>query len=393
MKLLIVATTLSRAGGGVSEAVRLQALSLAGQAEIRVEALRNPNDAADLKQWGSLDVRVHDRFKGRYALSFSLLRSLLRSNADIVHVHGLWQFPSLAVMIWAHVTGKPYVVTPHGMLEPWIVSRSRPVKKAVSWLYQDRFLKRAAAFQILTEKERSDIAPYLADQIVAEIPNYVPAFSASSEKPAWWRPSFEGRTVYLFFGRIHEKKGCMELAEAWADVCRRDTAFRERSALVFCGWNDGLEGFEGRVQTLEGEIGNILFAGPQYGEDKRRALSSASFFVLPSKSEGLPMAILEAWSAGIPSIMTPECNLLTGFVKGAALETGSSRERIAESLLASADLSPLQREEMGRNAARIVAEDYSKEKVARSLLDLYAGCLRRGAAQIEGDISTDGVSA
>lgn len=379
MKVTIVTPTLSRAGGGVSEAVRLQAFSIADQAQVRVEALRNPNDKADLAQWAPLDVKLHTRFAGRYALSLGLLRSLLRSDADIVHVHGLWQFPCLAVMVWSLLSRRPYIVTPHGMLEPWILSRSRVLKKWVSWFYQDRFLRRAAAFQILTAKERSDIAPYLTNQIVVEIPNYVPSFSRTSEKPAWWRASFEGRTIYLFFGRVHEKKGCMELAEAWATICRRDISFGNRSVLVFCGWNDGLEGFEDRVQALADELGNILFAGPQYGEEKRRSFSAASFFVLPSKSEGLPMAILEAWSAGLPSIMTPECNLPIGFEKMIAIETATDSERIAESFAAVDRLDSQERESMGIQAKKIVTEKYSKEMVATSLLNLYASCLSENA--------------
>jgi hypothetical protein len=41
---------------------------------------------------------------------------------------------------------------------------------------------------------------------------------------------------------------------------------------------------------------------------------------LPSFSEGLPMSVLEAWSYGLPVVMTPECNLPEGFACGAALE-------------------------------------------------------------------------
>lgn len=384
MKLAIVTTTLSRAGGGVSEAVRLQALAIADSAEVTVKALQSPHDAADLQSWGALDVRLHRRLpSGRYALSIDLLRSLMHSGADIVHIHGLWQFPCFAVLIWSKLTRKPYVVTPHGMLEPWIMSRSSPLKKVVSWLYQDRFLKHAAAFQILTEKERSDVAPYQEHQVIAEIPNYVPPFVRAEEKPAWWRQSFDGRNVYLFFGRVHEKKGCLELADAWADLCRKNSGFSDRSALVFCGWNDGLEGFETRIGELQIEFGNALFAGPQYGVDKRRSLSSATFFVLPSKSEGLPMAILEAWSAGLPSIMTPECNLPIGFSSGAAIRTGLTVGEISESLLAADRLDAADRAAMGERAVAVVAREYSREKVAQSLLGLYADCLRRGAPSNE----------
>ena len=393
MKVTLVTSSIGRGGGGVSEAVRLQALALSKHADITVLSLQGKAGEQDLADWGDAKIQTFRSLVafGRFGVSPGLLIALLRSDSDIVHVHGLWQFPPLAVYIWSLVTGKPYVVTPHGMLEPWIMARSRWLKTAVGQVYQNRFLRRANAFHILTAKERSDVGAFLTDQIVEEIPNYVPDFTRQSERPGWWHKDLEERRIYLFFGRIHEKKGCMELADAWSSLCRKDPLFKQRSALVFCGWNDGLTGFEEHVAVLDREFGNIVFAGPQFGVDKARSLSASHFFVLPSKSEGLPMAILEAWSAGIPVIMTPECNLPVGFERNIAIRTGSSREAIAESLINASAINEDARLAMGRHASQFVASDYSRQRVSRSLLSLYRRCLGQLEHLIQGDMKRSDV--
>ena len=76
----------------------------------------------------------------------------------------------------------------------------------------------------------------------------------------------------------------------------------------------------------------IAFLGPVYGEQKQKLLREARFMVLPSLSEGLPMAILEAWAAATPCLMSAACNLPEGFAQGAALETGTEADSIAGAL-------------------------------------------------------------
>lgn len=382
ISVLFSLPNVSRTGGGVSESARLQvaALTQNGDTDISVLSFDDVYFAEDRENWTAGDVRAF-RTYGPKSFGFSpgLLWALLRERPDVVHVHGVWQFHCAVVYLWSILTGRPYVVTPHGMLEPWIRARSRRLKWLVSKLYQDRFLKRAAAFHILTEKERQDVAEYLCGQPTIVIPNYAPPFRNAPVLPGWWKPEFEGRDIFLFMGRIHEKKGCIELCEAWDRVCSENKDFANRSALVFCGWNDGLVGFEEKVLALDNVHENAVFAGPQYGDDKRRSLSVASFFILPSKSEGLPMAILEAWSAGIPAIMTRECNLPEGFAREAAIPTGSDVGSVALSLNSASKMSEDLRSQTARNAKALLQERFSPESVRVALLNMYRSAVNGGS--------------
>jgi glycosyltransferase involved in cell wall biosynthesis len=160
--------------------------------------------------------------------------------------------------------------------------------------------------------------------------------------------------------------------DAWARLSAEDPGFRDGSLLVFCGWNDGIQGFETRVETLGRELSNVLFAGPQYGPEKHRSMGAAKYFMLPSKSEGLPMAILEAWAAGVPTIMSPECNLDIGFERGAAFRTGFTVDAIYPSLKAAHALSDDAWRVASEKAKALVAEKYSEESVRTGLVSLYA---------------------
>ncbi len=376
-RVLFVVSSISRAGAGVAESVRLLAKAVSEQSvDVEVMTLEDKYYRQDVDRWYPLSVRGFPMIGSpRYGFSPALCFRLLGSGADLVHVHGVWTFHCLAVYLWALLRRRPYVVTPHGMLEGWVRKRSPILKRIISLLYHTRFLRGAALFHLLTENESVDCADFASGGRSRVVPNYVEPFEQPPGRPGWWENAFEGRDVYLFFGRIHEVKGCAELCRAWDTLCAGDHAFRERSVLVFCGWIDGVRGFEQCVAEVRERHGNVVFSGPQYGEDKKRSIAAASFFLLPSRREGLPMSVLEAWAAGKPVLMTAGCNLAIGFDVGAAIEIGADEEGIRIGLRSASALTTERRSEMGRAGRRLVAERYSAHTVAAGMMALYHDAL------------------
>jgi glycosyltransferase involved in cell wall biosynthesis len=179
------------------------------------------------------------------------------------------------------------------------------------------------------------------------------------------------RDIYLYLGRIHEKKGCAELCVAWKQLCEENEQFAARSILVFCGWIDGIPEFEQSISLLSDRFGNVVFAGPQYGSAKENSFARASFLVLPSKSEGLPVAVLESWAFAKPVLMTEECNLSIGFEHGAALRIRTEPQSIAEGLAACSLMSTADREAMGLAGQHLVEQYYSKSAVIGAMAALY----------------------
>lgn len=360
-RLLLVTAHASRAGGGVSVATRDLARIMMRDFDVSVIASADgPTRAEDEPEWAGIDVTTFATVgPRRYAFSPGLLHAVLRARCDIAHVHGLWQFHCLAVLLLQLIRRVRYVITPHGMLEPWILARSRGTKWMIGRAYQNRFLRRASAIHVLTAQERDDVTAVVGSAPSLIIPNFVERMAPPDRKPAWWEPAFEGRDIFLFLGRIHSKKGCLELCDAWDRINANDTGFRDRSALIFCGTPDDISDFPDRIAASSARFDNIRFAGPQYGDDKQRSLAAATFFCLPSKSEGLPIAVIEAWACGVPAMMTPECNLLIGFERGAAIATGTDVQAIATSLAELSVLSLERRQAMADAACTLVTECFS----------------------------------
>lgn len=386
----IVIPSITNSGGGVSEVVRLLSGGLIadGRWAVDVHTLVEPGFTEALRGYDGCRIVASRRLGSRrFGFSLGMLRSMLASKADVTHVHGLWGFHCLAAYLWHLKTGKPYVVTPHGMLEAWILNRSRMLKAAISALYHRRFLLGATMFQVLTAKERDDVRAVLPSAPTRIIKNFVvpPAELAALGRPSWWREGFANRTVFLFFGRIHEKKGCMELCDAWERLSRDVPGFAESSALVFCGWVDGLDGIQQRVAELDQAFGNALFAGSQYGDDKWRSLAAATFMVLPSKSEGLPLAVVESWAAGTPVIMTAECNLPEGFEAGAAIQILPDRDGIAAGLARAHAMDGAARDDMRNRGSSLVAGQFSRTSVIDAIVDLYNAAVASSPRRNHGD--------
>lgn len=90
------------------------------------------------------------------------------------------------------------------------------------------------------------------------------------------------------------------------------------------------------------------------------------------------MAVLEAWSHGLPVFMTPECNIPEGFSEGAAIEIPNSPEELGRVLRR--ELTRPDLPEVGQAGRRLVEQTYSWPRVVSELSNVYEWLV--GAAQL-----------
>ena len=340
----------SRAGGGVFEAVVAQAgliRDLGG--EPQVFALNDHPDAADLARFGNAPVSLSTA-RGPQQIGFApgLLPALQAARLDALHLHGIWMYPSRAGAQWAKQTGRPYFVSPHGMLDPWITARGRWKKALARAGYERDNWRHATALHALTDSEARDIARESGRIDSLVIPNSGPEAIAGARSVR--------DPLLLYIGRVHPKKNLVALVEGWGVAIRS-----KHARLVIAGWGDPQDVAE--LRTAIGlSDGSVEFVGPVYGAAKRALLDSARFVVLPSLSEGLPMAILEAWAAGTPVVMTADCHLEDGFAAGAALRCGHASAEIASSI-----------------STALAADEPSWRTMAQAALGLARGRFSAGA--------------
>jgi len=368
MKVAIVTAHMSRAAGGVAECVKGLAQGLAEQrVDARIVGVADDQYPEDAKQWGD-SADPHLALGPRaFGWAPSMRNGLTAFEPDVTDAQGLWMYPSLANLRHAKMKGRPYVVTPHGMLDPWAVGRARWKKRLVATWFERAHLERAACIRAIAPAEVRAIRAFGLRNPVALVPNGV---DLPIDTPAPAPAPSEPRTL-LFLGRIDPKKGVAELLRAWAAVEAEARASGWRLQVTGWGHPKYVTRMQALVRELELSPETFVWTGPRYGEAKAACYRDASAFVLPSASEGLPMAVLEAWSYRLPALLTDACNLPSGFEVGAARRIEPTPASIANGIRDLMRAGAATRSTMGTAGRRLVETQFTWPIVAAEMLDTY----------------------
>ena len=256
------------------------------------------------------------------------------------------------------------------MLDPWTLRRSRWKKRLAARWFENEHLRRAACLRALNQDEAAAFRAYGLRNPIAIVPNGV-------DLPDETAPAIGSSRTLLFLGRIDPKKGLAELLRAWRRVVA--AAGADGWHLQITGWGD--PGYVAAMQALARDLDlgrHVTFTGPLFGEGKADAFRNAAAFVLPSFSEGLPMAVLEAWSHGLPVLMTRACNLPEGFTAGAAIRIETDPEAMAKTLVAFMQTPASERRAMGEAGRRLVEERFTWDRVAADMHEVYTWVLGGG---------------
>ena len=375
MNLAIVTASLSREAGGMFEAVQAPANLL--QQRGHTVSVYGIDDAKLSAARASWQVKRLSSFpsKGpaRFAYAPEMAKLLIPEKYDVLHLHGLWNYPSYAASRWNREGSGKMVISPHGMLDPWALRNSGLKKRLAGWVYENANLRSAGAMRALCVAEAESIAALGLKVPIAIVPNGVTLPEAADPRA----PSDANRRTLLFLGRIHPKKGLAELINAWAIAVKQLPALHDDWQLEIAGWDDGdhLPGL--RTLAQERGLTNIAFRGPLYGKAKDEALAGCDAFILPSRSEGMPMSVLEAWAYRKPVLMTAACNIPEGFKAGAAFPIEHEPEALAASLIELLD-QPEALAEAGRRGRLLVEEHFTWDRVTDQHASLFAWLAGRG---------------
>jgi glycosyltransferase involved in cell wall biosynthesis len=322
--------------------------------------------------------------RGRYAYN-PRLTSWLRqrsSDFDAVVVHGLWQYHGFGAWRALRRSSIPYFVFTHGMLDPWFKVNYplKHLKKSIYWsCIEYRLLRDARAVLFTSEEEslmaRQSFSPYAAREAVVDYGTNAPPIDARRLRDLFLaeHPFLQRKRLLLFLGRIHEKKGCDLLIEAFARVARSDDSFR----LAIAGPDQtGLGPHLRNLAKVRGISDRVAFTGMLRGDMKWGAFYASEAFVLPSHQENFGIAVAEALGCGLPVLISDKVNIWreieadgVGFV---APDTADGTERNLRRWLA---LGEVERNRMRDEAKKTFDRRFTADATARSLMNVIQGSL------------------
>lgn len=313
MKVLHVISGIDPRGGGPAEALRGLALAqTAAGLNVRVLATFARGDElgfARVLEARGVTVRLVGPTRGPLARHPDLVAVTGEAvaAADVVHIHALWEEVQHQAARACRLLGKPYLIRPCGMLDPWSLRQGR-LKKALYLLWRlRRHLNAATALHFTSDAERDGTArlrlraPAVVEPNGIDISEYAHLPPRGTLRHRWGVP--EGRPVLLFLGRLHPKKGLDLLLPAFAPLA-------EVATLVVAG--PGEDVYRGKLEAEAARLGiaeKVLFTGMLLGSDKLAAFADADLFVLPSYQENFGIAVAEAMAAGLPVVISDQVNI------------------------------------------------------------------------------------
>ncbi|MBE9135942.1 glycosyltransferase [Nodosilinea sp. LEGE 07088] len=310
---------------------------------------------------------------GDYKWSSSLAFWLFNHVHDynVVHSNAVFSLPNIPVHLACQWHKTPYVMAPHGMLEPWALSY-KPWKKHLYYKVLERpALNRASVIQATASPESEHIRKLGLAPPIVTIPNGIHEhdFNTLPDAELFYQkfPLTRNKTLILFLGRIDPKKGLDLLAQAFASI---QLQFPQTHLIIAGPDNIGFSPTAQEYFAAAGCSDSVTFTGFLTGALKYAAFSASNLYVAPSYSEGFSMSILEAMASGLPCIITTGCNFPEAAIAKAAYVVESKAEEITEALLSCLS-HPAAAERTGNLARKFILEHYTWEKVAKRLIETY----------------------
>ena len=360
MKIIHYIPSIDRIAGGTSTYMQVLGKELGKLAEVHI-ITHSSDNPLPISNCEIHNVSVYNPINGRFKNEVSKLFDVIKP--DLVHVNCCWMPACAFVQQMAQKRNIKVVLTPHGMLEPWIIKRHYWTRKLPALLlYQKAAIQNADCLQATAESEKENLLKLGYNSNIKIVKLGIDAESITM------KTSWKKNKQILFLSRVHVKKGINYLIDA-VDVLQKEL---KGYKILVAG-----EGDADYITTLKQQIaGNglqeiIQLIGGVYGDTKWKLFQTSDFFVLPTNSENFGLAIAESLASGTPVITTvgTPWNDLNTSNAGAWIEIGT--QPLVETLKRFLSLSDEELEVMGKNGRKLIETKYSAMVMAEEMMEIY----------------------
>ncbi len=340
---------------------------------LEVATLDDP--AAPYLQHCRFPVHALGPGRSKYGLSRTLLR-WLRANAprfDLIVINNVWLFPAVAAWLAATRAKVPYAVFTHGALDVFFKKRYplKHLKKMLYWPLQYQILRNASAVLFTSELERelalASFRPNRWTSVVLPYGTNRPEGDPEVQREAFLEavPAMRGRRFLLFLSRIHEKKGCDLLVEAFAKIAGEHPDVD----LVIAGPDQMQLEAKLQAQAARAGVGNrVYWPGMLEGAAKYGAFRAAEAFVLPSHQENFGIVVAEALACGTPVLISNQVNIWREILEsGVGLVEPDTLDGTSLLLRRWLEMPPVERTVMADAAEEAFHQRFSLRRSAESI--------------------------
>jgi glycosyltransferase involved in cell wall biosynthesis len=286
------------------------------------------------------------------------------SKADIVHTHGVFMYPQYISCKIAENQKIPYLITAHGMLEPYL-NKGSIKKKVYSKLFLDNMLKKASAIHAITPFEKNNLFCLTKHKNIVEIPNFI----SFSEIPVLeiYNPTEE---YLLYLGRIHEGKGLDILIQSISKI--DNTKIKLKIVGTENEYSEVLKKLSRDLNIDD----RIDFMGGVYGHEKYKLYTNAKVMVAPSFSEVIGMVNLEAAACKTPVITTFNTGINPNWNTSGGIMINPNTDELINAINQSVNWSTGERNQRGYTLSDFVRKNYSWEEKGYLWNELYNSLLK-----------------
>ena len=320
----------------------------------------------------------------RFTLPIGItLRQVKKFGPDIIHAHTPFSVGWEAVLV-SKILKVPLVGTHHTFYNHYLkhIKLDFEWMKKVSWKFTIGFYNRC---DLILSPSKS-----LADELVREglkcpirvLQNSInanlfkPAEDPSAKEAA--KKSFGVKNCSVcYMGRLSYEKSIEQVVQAFALINKKMPELN----LMLIGDGPERKNLEELAKNLQVSESIIFTGSLLYNDDLARGLQANDLFVSASKSENMPLSVLEAMACGLPMVLVREkglAELVKENINGVFAKTDDPAN-IAEKIMSLLS----QPELLGKlgQGSRLLATEYSNEKVTDLLVKSYEKVIEEYSAQ------------
>jgi glycosyltransferase involved in cell wall biosynthesis len=289
---------------------------------------------------------------------------LIEKNIEIIHIHGVWMFPQHIAARLAVKNKIPFILTPHGMYEPWLWTKGTLKKKLYFQILSKNLFSKAFRIHAITKDEKNNFKKLFSKSEFVEIPNLI-----KNKDIHLQNMKVNNEKYILYLGRLNEKKGIDILIKSFSNL--KDKSIKLKIA-------GDINEYKNKLDTLVSQLNlekRIEFLGLVKGQQKNDLYRNAFVFVAPSFSEVVGMVNLEAALQQTPVITTYQTGLKKEWNDNGGILINPNQNELAFALEKAINWSLEERNRNGNKLFQFVKKNYSWESRTLDWVELYKSAL------------------